>query len=100
VGTGIATGLVVITWVVVDFLLAVTYGIYRLATRSGGLALDHLPCVDGNTLGTMAVPNWQYRRPAVADLHQGNPAILWGAVCKPLPRHAAGRSLTLGLTWT
>jgi uncharacterized membrane protein len=32
-GTGIATSLVVIVWVVVDFLLGITYGIYRLATR-------------------------------------------------------------------
>jgi hypothetical protein len=32
-GTGIGAGLIVIIWVVVDFLLAVTYGIYRLARR-------------------------------------------------------------------
>ena len=33
IGKGLGAGLVVIVWVVVDFLLAVTYGIYRLARR-------------------------------------------------------------------
>jgi hypothetical protein len=33
-GTAIGAGLIVVVWVVVDFLLAVTYGIYRLARRS------------------------------------------------------------------
>jgi uncharacterized membrane protein len=33
VGNGIAVVVQVIAWVVVDFLLAVTYGIYRLARR-------------------------------------------------------------------
>jgi hypothetical protein len=33
VGKGIGMGLIVTLWVVVDFLLAVTYGIYRLARR-------------------------------------------------------------------
>lgn len=33
IGKGIGVGLVVIVWVVVDFLLAVSYGIYRLARR-------------------------------------------------------------------
>ena len=33
VGKGIAVSLIVIIWVVVDFLLAITYGIYRLAKR-------------------------------------------------------------------
>jgi hypothetical protein len=32
-GTAIGAGLIVILWVIVDFLLAVTYGIYRLARR-------------------------------------------------------------------
>jgi hypothetical protein len=32
-GTAIGAGLVVVVWVVVDFLLALTYGIYRLARR-------------------------------------------------------------------
>jgi hypothetical protein len=32
-GTGLGAALVVILWVVVDFLLAVSYGIYRLARR-------------------------------------------------------------------
>jgi hypothetical protein len=32
-GKGIAVSVIVIAWVVVDFLLAVTYGIYRLAKR-------------------------------------------------------------------
>ncbi len=32
-GKGIGMGLIVILWVVVDFLLAVTYGVYRLARR-------------------------------------------------------------------
>jgi hypothetical protein len=34
VGTGIGVGLVVFLWVVVDFLLAVGYGVYRLAKRA------------------------------------------------------------------
>ena len=34
VGTTVGAAVVVIVWVVVDFLLAVTYGIYRLARRS------------------------------------------------------------------
>lgn len=34
IGTGIGVFLVFIFWVIVDFLLAVTYGIYRLAKRS------------------------------------------------------------------
>lgn len=33
VGKGIGAGTVVIVWVVVDFLLAVVYGVYRLARR-------------------------------------------------------------------
>jgi uncharacterized membrane protein YhaH (DUF805 family) len=32
-GAGIATGLVITVWVVVDFLVGITYGVYRLATR-------------------------------------------------------------------
>jgi hypothetical protein len=32
-GKGIGIGLIVILWVIVDFLLAVSYGIYRLARR-------------------------------------------------------------------
>ncbi len=32
-GTGIGAALVVVTWVVMDFLLTVTYGVYRLARR-------------------------------------------------------------------
>lgn len=32
-GTAIGAGLIVVVWVVADFLLAVTYGIYRLASR-------------------------------------------------------------------
>ena len=34
IGTGIGVFLVFIFWVIVDFLLAVCYGIYRLAKRS------------------------------------------------------------------
>jgi hypothetical protein len=34
VGTGLGVGLVVLLWVVVDFLLAVVYGVYRLAKRA------------------------------------------------------------------
>lgn len=33
VGTGVGVALIVLLWVVVDFLLAVGYGIYRLAKR-------------------------------------------------------------------
>lgn len=33
VGTAIGVGLIVIFWIVVDFLLALIYGIYRLAKR-------------------------------------------------------------------
>jgi hypothetical protein len=33
VGTGLAVGVLVIGWVIVDFLVGVTYGIYRLVTR-------------------------------------------------------------------
>ena len=33
-GTTLGAATIVIVWVVVDFLLAVTYGIYRLARRS------------------------------------------------------------------
>ncbi len=33
-GRAIGVGLIVILWVVVDFLVALTYGIYRLARRS------------------------------------------------------------------
>jgi hypothetical protein len=33
IGKGIAVSVTVIAWVIVDFLLAVTYGIYRLAKR-------------------------------------------------------------------
>jgi hypothetical protein len=33
VGAGIGTGLVVGAWVIVDFLLGITYGIYRLAAK-------------------------------------------------------------------
>lgn len=32
-GTALGAGLIVVLWVIVDFLLAVTYGIYRLASR-------------------------------------------------------------------
>ena len=32
-GKGIAVSVIVIAWVIADFLLAVTYGIYRLAKR-------------------------------------------------------------------
>ena len=32
-GKGLAVGVLVIAWVIVDFLLGVSYGIYRLATR-------------------------------------------------------------------
>lgn len=34
VGTGIGVFLVIVFWIMVDFLLAVTYGIYRLARRN------------------------------------------------------------------
>lgn len=34
VGTGIGVALIVGLWLVVDFLLAVIYGVYRLAKRS------------------------------------------------------------------
>ncbi|MEX0427893.1 hypothetical protein AB3X52_09695 [Nocardioides sp. DS6] len=34
VGTGIGVVLIVVFWCVVDFLLAVIYGIYRLAKRT------------------------------------------------------------------
>jgi hypothetical protein len=34
VGKTIGVGLIVVVWVVVDFLVALTYGIYRLARRS------------------------------------------------------------------
>lgn len=34
VGTGIGVFLVVIFWMIVDFFLAVIYGVYRLAKRS------------------------------------------------------------------
>ena len=33
VGKGLAIGLIVVFWVVVDFLLGVSYGVYKLATR-------------------------------------------------------------------
>ena len=33
IGKGIGAGIVVVFWVIADFLLAVTYGIYRLARR-------------------------------------------------------------------
>jgi hypothetical protein len=33
-GTALGAAVIVMVWVVVDFLLAVTYGIYRLARRS------------------------------------------------------------------
>lgn len=33
IGTSIGVALIVGVWVVVDFLLAVIYGVYRLATR-------------------------------------------------------------------
>jgi len=32
-GKGLAVSVIVITWVIVDLLFAVTYGIYRLAKR-------------------------------------------------------------------
>ena len=32
-GMGLAVSVIVIAWLIVDFLLAVTYGIYRLAKR-------------------------------------------------------------------
>ena len=34
-GHGVAVALQVIVWIVVDFLVALTYGIYRLARRTG-----------------------------------------------------------------
>ncbi len=34
VGTGIGVVLIVVAWMVVDFLMAVIYGIYRLAKRT------------------------------------------------------------------
>ncbi len=34
VGTGIGVFLVVVVWMIVDFLMAVIYGIYRLAKRT------------------------------------------------------------------
>lgn len=34
VGTGIGVAIIVVLWCIVDFLLAVTYGIYRLARRT------------------------------------------------------------------
>jgi hypothetical protein len=34
IGTGIGVAIVIVFWVVVDFLLAVIYGIYRLAKRN------------------------------------------------------------------
>ncbi len=34
IGTGIGVAMVVMLWMVVDFLLAVIYGIYRLAKRT------------------------------------------------------------------
>jgi len=33
VGKGLAVGVIVVAWVIVDFLAGITYGIYRLATR-------------------------------------------------------------------
>ncbi len=33
-GTAIGAGLIVIVWVVVDIILGISYGVYRLATRS------------------------------------------------------------------
>lgn len=33
VGKGIAIGVIVVIWIVVDFLVGLTYGIYRLAKR-------------------------------------------------------------------
>lgn len=32
-GTAVGVGLIVVVWVIVDFLVALTYGIYRLARR-------------------------------------------------------------------
>ena len=32
-GTAIGVGIIIAFWVVVDFILGITYGIYRLATR-------------------------------------------------------------------
>lgn len=34
IGTGIGVFFIVALWMIVDFLMAVTYGVYRLATRS------------------------------------------------------------------
>jgi hypothetical protein len=34
IGTGLGVALIVVVWMVVDFLLAVIYGIYRLAKRN------------------------------------------------------------------
>jgi hypothetical protein len=34
IGTGLGVALIVVFWIVVDFLLAVIYGIYRLAKRN------------------------------------------------------------------
>jgi hypothetical protein len=33
-GTGLGVALIVVFWVVVDFLMAVIYGVYRLAKRT------------------------------------------------------------------
>jgi hypothetical protein len=34
VGTGIGVAFIILVWMVVDFLLGITYGIYRLARRT------------------------------------------------------------------
>lgn len=34
VGTGIGVALIIVLWMVVDFLLGVIYGVYRLAKRT------------------------------------------------------------------
>jgi hypothetical protein len=33
VGSGLAIGLIVVVWIVVDFMTALIYGVYRLARR-------------------------------------------------------------------
>ena len=33
VGKGIAVGLIIVFWVIVDIILGITYGVYKLATR-------------------------------------------------------------------
>lgn len=39
-GTAVGAALIVVVWVVVDFLVSLTYGVYRLATRSSRQAVS------------------------------------------------------------